>query len=297
MSLASPVPWRRPHSKYAKNEVLFDMIESLEGIVSADGRPVVLELTGRIECTAHLTGMPELSVALNNPTLVQFPAWHPCVRHRPWTEQRQLNFVPPDGSFVLGHYTLAHRGGGSFLSQRSGASYANQLPLTLRVHLGNYEASREGFPFKIAIDPVLRAGLMLEHVTIEWYLGDGARGVDASTSFQGSATYSRSRGFGSAPPDVGTAQPTTAGSVVFDRQRHVLRWTLPQMDAAAMGVLRGTLLAAPTCRPLYALQVQFLVTGHSLTGLKISSIHLQQEHCVPTKGARTLLQGALEWRR
>lgn len=183
------------------------MIESLEGIVSADGRPVVLELTGRIECTAHLTGMPELSVALNNPTLVQFPAWHPCVRHRPWTEQRQLNFVPPDGSFVLGHYTLAHRGGGSFLSQRSGASYANQLPLTLRVHLGNYEASREGFPFKIAIDPVLRAGLMLEHVTIEWYLGDGARGVDASTSFQGSATYSRSRGFGSAPPDVGTAQP------------------------------------------------------------------------------------------
>ena len=106
MSLASPVPWRRTNSRYSKNEVYLDMIESIEGVIDANGCPVALDVWGKLTCSAWLSGMPELLVSLNRPSLLELPAWHQCIRQQTWEKQQKLCFVPPDGECVLSEFRI-----------------------------------------------------------------------------------------------------------------------------------------------------------------------------------------------
>ncbi|WFD31863.1 hypothetical protein MSPP1_002903 [Malassezia sp. CBS 17886] len=301
-TLSSPVPWRRPNSKYPRNEVYFDVIESLDGIVARDGHPVTLDLYGRIRCNAKLSGVPELTVLLSDPSLVDDAAWHPCVRQHAWASARKLNFVPPDGEFELGEFRLRSSlaaDASSLPGRPRGRRADATLPVSLQVHLGEKDAGApRAVPFSITVAPCLSASQALEDVVVEWNLGDGAQGVDASAHEIDTAPHSTGLGSASWAPDVGVAQAPTNGSMVFDRQSRLLRWTIEKLPAIRKSVLKGSLLmGAGPCRPLYALQVRFAVAGESRSGLRITSIHLDKQPYVPVKGVRMMLHGALEWRR
>ena len=282
------MPWRRPDSKYAKNEFYLDFVEHLHGIVHASGRPVALELGGYIQGTAWLSGTPEVAVRLTKPALVQDAAWHACVRQAKWASAQTLSFIPPDGAFELGSYRVA----APALGAASTASADAPLPLFAAVQLGEWDAARGTHAFSITVESRLGGARTLTDVVVEWQLGERAQGVDAAVQDYGVASTaqclgSAADGGGSAPPDA----------VVFDRRRHLLRWTTASLAPGACTTLRGTLGAhgAP-CRPLYALQIRFAVAGHTLTGLRASDIRV--EGVTPqAKGVRNTLTGALEWRR
>lgn len=281
-SLASPVPWRRPNSKYAKNEVYLDIVETMDGIVNASGAALSLDVHGTLECSALLSGIPELVVKLSHPTMVEYPAWHKCIQQRDWHENRILRFIPPDGDSRLGEFRI-----------KSAATAKSTLPLCIHANVMPYEAALGGLPFEISAEHTLDHSYDLQDVCVEWLLGNGVQGIDATTQVQTVANkVSMSSDIGSIP-----SLSRSTGTMVFDRKRQLMRWTIPTLMPSTMSVLRGTILSSTThCRPMYALQVQFMVQGYSFSGLRVTSVQLEKEAYTLSKGARVRLMGDIEWR-
>lgn len=274
-----------------------DFVEHLDAIVDPTGKPVMLELLGRLVATTWLNGVPELTVPLTKPALVQDPAFHPCVRQKKWAAAQTLNLVPPDGTAELASYRLTPSLGGEARTRASLASIDTTLPLFVDVEWGDWDAARGSHPFTITVESRLGAPRTLTDVAIEWQLGDLAHGVDASVHDRGVSATAQSVSYTHEAEDQNASTPDDA--VVFDRRRHLLRWTIARLRAGAATTLRGTVAAhgAP-CRPLYALQIRFMVPGHSLTGLRAKEIQVSGPPTpAPTKGVRNALTGTLEWRR
>ena len=302
MSLASPVPWRRTNSRYSKNEVYLDMIESIEGVIDANGCPVALDVWGKLTCSAWLSGMPELLVSLNHPSLLELPAWHRCIRQQTWEKQQKLCFVPPDGECVLSEFRIRVPSKSTSssctlkrpISSDSSASEfnSNSLPMKVYAYYSPYNAAHGGLPFNITVDHALDPAYDLQDVCIDWLLGDGVQGVDATTQVNTVATKT------SMSSDIGSIPnlSRTAGNMVFDRKQQHLRWVIPKISPCTQSVLKGTILSTSACRPMYALDVQFSVFGYTMSGLRVSSIQIQHESYAPTKGARVCHSGRLEWR-
>lgn len=102
----STVPWRKLGIKYNNNEAYFDVIEELDAILDRNGNVVTAEINGRIDCNVKLSGMPDLNLSFVNSRLFDDVSFHPCVRHKRWESERNLSFVPPDGTFRLMTYHI-----------------------------------------------------------------------------------------------------------------------------------------------------------------------------------------------
>lgn len=95
------VRWRKSHVKYSTNEIFFDIIEEIDGIIDVNGLMSHSEVSGRIEVNCRLSGMPDLVLKFNNPRIMDDCSFHPCVRFQRWEMEKVLSFVPPDGKFKL----------------------------------------------------------------------------------------------------------------------------------------------------------------------------------------------------
>jgi AP-3 complex subunit mu len=62
------------------------------------------EVRGEIAVNCRLSGMPDLTLFLNNPRMLDDSSFHPCVRYNRWDFEKVLSFVPPDGQFKLMNY-------------------------------------------------------------------------------------------------------------------------------------------------------------------------------------------------
>lgn len=100
------VPWRDPETRHSTNEVLFDVVESLNYMLDSEGRCVKAAVQGSIEVNCRLSGMPDLVVRLRDvDAVVDDVALHRCVRLDRYESDRALCFIPPDGKFTLMRYT------------------------------------------------------------------------------------------------------------------------------------------------------------------------------------------------
>uniref|UniRef100_A0AC35UDW9 MHD domain-containing protein n=1 Tax=Rhabditophanes sp. KR3021 TaxID=114890 RepID=A0AC35UDW9_9BILA len=102
----SNVPWRRADVKYSNNEAYFDVIEEIDCIIDKQGSTVSGEILGHIDVSCKLSGMPDLSMTLMNPRILDDVSFHPCIRFRKWENEKMLSFVPPDGNFKLLSYRV-----------------------------------------------------------------------------------------------------------------------------------------------------------------------------------------------
>lgn len=106
-----PVSWRAKGIHYGKNEFFLDVVEKIQYLADFKGKVVRKNLIhGKIFCKSYLSGMPKLKIALNK--LVQRDAqfmshskFHQCVALES-LNQKELEFIPPDGEFVLCEYEL-----------------------------------------------------------------------------------------------------------------------------------------------------------------------------------------------
>ena len=64
--VTSAVQWRREGLSYKKNEVYLDIVESVNLMMSAEGTVLRSNVQGAIYMRTHLSGMPNLSVGLND---------------------------------------------------------------------------------------------------------------------------------------------------------------------------------------------------------------------------------------
>ena len=64
--VTSAVQWRREGLSYKKNEVYLDIVESVNLMMSAEGTVLRANVQGAIYMKTFLSGMPNLSVGLND---------------------------------------------------------------------------------------------------------------------------------------------------------------------------------------------------------------------------------------
>jgi len=121
-SLSTAVPWRNGSVKYAPNEVFLDVIEKVNLLVSANGAVLRSDLTGQIRIKPELSGMPTLSLGLNDRLQVESSTasgggkgavvmedvvFHSCVPLAEYERDKTISFIPPDEEFSLMTYRLS----------------------------------------------------------------------------------------------------------------------------------------------------------------------------------------------
>jgi len=148
----SNVPWRRAAVKYTNNEAFFDVIEEIDAIIDKQGATISAEIHGSINCCCKLSGMPDLTLSMGNPKILDDVSFHPCVRFKRWEKEKVLSFVPPDGNFRLISY---HIGSQSLVA----------IPLYIRhsITLKSGTTSR----LELTVGPKQSMGKVLEDVVIE----------------------------------------------------------------------------------------------------------------------------------
>jgi len=102
----SNTPWRKTGVKYATNEIYFDIIEEIDCTIDANGLVVSSEVSGEIQATCKLSGMPDLTLSFTNPHILDDVSFHPCVRYTRYEQSKVISFVPPDGAFKLMNYRV-----------------------------------------------------------------------------------------------------------------------------------------------------------------------------------------------
>ncbi|VDD92717.1 unnamed protein product [Enterobius vermicularis] len=148
----SNIPWRRAGVKYTNNEAYFDVVEEIDAIIDKQGATVFSEIQGYIDCCCKLSGMPDLTMTLVNPRLLDDVSFHPCIRFKRWESERVLSFIPPDGSFRL-------------LSYHIGSQNMVAIPIYVRhnIHLKSGTSGR----IELTVGPKQSMGKILEEVFLE----------------------------------------------------------------------------------------------------------------------------------
>eukprot|EP00768_Dysnectes_brevis_P002444 gnl/Dysnectes_brevis/1844_a2116_2242.p1 GENE.gnl/Dysnectes_brevis/1844_a2116_2242~~gnl/Dysnectes_brevis/1844_a2116_2242.p1 ORF type:complete len:399 (-),score=113.10 gnl/Dysnectes_brevis/1844_a2116_2242:80-1276(-) len=100
----SAISWRSTGIKHTRNEIFFDVEEYVDLVIGPDNLTRAANLYGYIFCHSFLSGMPDVLVSFDDPSLITSASIHPCVRHRPFEQKKHLSFIPPDGRFRLMAY-------------------------------------------------------------------------------------------------------------------------------------------------------------------------------------------------
>lgn len=100
----SRIPWRSGAVKHINNEVYFDLIESIDCIIGSNEIMISCEVHGDVRCNSKLSGMPDMNILFNKPSMIDDVSLHRCVRIAKWRNEKVLSFVPPDGKFLLMTY-------------------------------------------------------------------------------------------------------------------------------------------------------------------------------------------------
>lgn len=104
--VSSNIPWRKKGLKYTNNEIYFDIVEEIDCIIDNNGMVVSSEVSGELQCTCKLSGMPDLTLSFSQPQILDDCSFHPCVRYSRFEKDKVLSFVPPDGAFSLAKYRV-----------------------------------------------------------------------------------------------------------------------------------------------------------------------------------------------
>ncbi|XGW35394.1 hypothetical protein V3C99_018980 [Haemonchus contortus] len=148
----SNIPWRRQGVKYTNNEAYFDVIEEIDAIIDRQGSTVFAEIQGYIDVCCKLSGMPDLTMTLVNPRLLDDVSFHPCVRFKRWENERVLSFVPPDGNFRLLSYHIATQ---------------NMVAIPIYVRHSIVLRGGAGSRLEMTVGPKQSMGKILEDVVVE----------------------------------------------------------------------------------------------------------------------------------
>lgn len=114
-------PWRNPDTFYKRNEMYIDVVESVNVLVSVDGKRLRADVSGSINMKCFLSGVPECKFGLNDKLVMDKEqksvskgpkqgiaiddfTFHQCVRLGKFDTDRTISFIPPDGEFALMKY-------------------------------------------------------------------------------------------------------------------------------------------------------------------------------------------------
>jgi len=259
------VPWRRTGIKYTSNEFFVDIVEDVDCIVDPAGKLVTAAVSGSMYANCRLSGMPDLTLTFQSPSLLDDVSLHPCVRVFRWEKSRVISFVPPDGRFTL----LSYRVRGSGVTP----------PVNIYPSIKFEPAEPDPTAPKHAA-PTCTTGKL--DVSVQMYpFSDPkqtADGIIITIPLPRTVT--------------GVVLSTTAGSFEFDSRRKVVVWTIGKWNPTVKSVsINGTISLAPgsplpeAAGPVSA---QFRINMFAASGVKVAAITNSGESYKFYKGTRSL---------
>jgi AP-3 complex subunit mu len=274
----SNMPWRAAGVYYSQNEIYMDIVEEVDAIMSPSGNIVSSDVSGRIQCQSHLSGIPDLLLTFKDPSLIDDCSFHPCVRYQRFEKDSVLSFVPPDGDFELMRYRIHPEQARNF-----------QPPVYCNVQWSYLEQ-------QALQTSTTKTGRII---------------VDAGVTAVSSLIFSASRkgpvqveDFAITIPFPKETRTTTdfrvsVGSIIFDEQARTAFWNLGTMDSGKKATLsctftitapkdgEGNLLAPPD------VSLNWKVPLASVSGLSVSGLSIAGEAYRPYKGVRNICQSGL----
>jgi len=251
-SQLSNIPWRRMGVKYTNNEAYFDLIEEIDAIIDRNGATVMCEIQGYIDCCVKLSGMPDLTLSLVNPRLLDDVSFHPCVRLKKWESERILSFIPPDGNFRL-------------ISYHIGSQNTISIPIYVKPNIQFREGSSGRF--ELTVGPKQTMGKTLEAVVIESSMPKSVLNCTLTPS-QGKCTFD----------PVKKVLHWDIGKIESNAQ-----------SAGRLPTLRGNIVLAtgqslPESNPI--LNVRFTLNQIAISGIRVQRVDMHGEKYKPFKGVK-----------
>ncbi|TRM68515.1 Mu homology domain-containing protein [Schizophyllum amplum] len=287
-AFSSPIPWRKSGLRYNNNEIFFDVDEQLRAVVNKGGTALSSSVYGTMECTAKLSGTPDLILSFTNPNVLADCAFHPCVRLQRFARDRALSFVPPDGHFTLMQYRYAPGASASATPAASAVAALREnvpLPVSLKITVDLPQAANDTATFTLVLTSRLTTR-DIENFVGEIDLGQSATAVKCTCS-SGRSTVGSS-----------LAGASHGASWMFDSRNHTLRWTIPRVAPAATYTIEGSFgsgtMQAP--RPAHAVRTTFAIPTQTFSMLKVDQLKLTGEMYKPYKGVRGKSDCDIEWR-
>lgn len=99
-------PWRSSGVSRTTQEILVDCIETIDLVVSQQGRTEFCHIRGEVRVNSRLSGKPCCKLILSAPTHFEDVQYHRSVELVDSGESKIIPFVPPDGPFTLMKYRL-----------------------------------------------------------------------------------------------------------------------------------------------------------------------------------------------
>lgn len=299
-TFSSQVPWRKANLRYANNEIYFDIIEEIRGVVNKHGTTLSSNVWGKIESNSKLSGMPDCTLTFANTHVLTDTAFHPCVRLPKWMRDKSLSFIPPDGRFTLMEYRYAPTATPNTLNA---SASADAIPLALAILKDtvpipisakiNVEFDESLASFDITLTSRLTSRT-IDNLVAEYHLGEGATGIKCVVSQGTVSNFGRSIGALSAAGITNTS----AASWVFDAKKQVLRWEIPSFPGGSSWNIQGsyTSTISKPPRPSHALRVHFEITAHTFSSLKVDQLKFSGEQYKVFKGVKGRSLGDVEFR-
>mmetsp|Transcript_56464 Transcript_56464/g.115551 ORF Transcript_56464/g.115551 Transcript_56464/m.115551 type:complete len:421 (-) Transcript_56464:297-1559(-) len=104
--MLSSIWWRKKGVRYTNNEIYLDIVEDIDCSIDTNGLMVTCDVSGEILVNCKLSGMPDMTLAFTNPSIIDEVNFHPCVRLSRYERDKVMSFVPPDGKFKLASYSI-----------------------------------------------------------------------------------------------------------------------------------------------------------------------------------------------
>eukprot|EP00126_Sphaerothecum_destruens_P010444 Sdes_comp20744_c0_seq1m16622 len=120
MQATGAISWRPDNIRHKKNEVFIDVVESVNLLMSPQGKVLQSNVSGQILMRSFLSGMPECRFGLNDKLVMEKArsaahgieiddvAFHQCVKLGKYESEKSISFVPPDGEFELMRYRTSN---------------------------------------------------------------------------------------------------------------------------------------------------------------------------------------------
>ncbi|CAF0756732.1 unnamed protein product [Adineta ricciae] len=251
--MESGITWRTGRIVHrSTNEILIDIIETLDAIIDQRGTIISAEVNGVIDCCIKLSGNPDLTLSFVNPRLLDDVSFHPCVRLKKWESERVLSFIPPDGNFRL-------------ISYHIGSQNAISIPIYVKHNIQFREGSSGRF--ELTVGPKQTMGKTLEAVVIECSMPKSVLNCTL-TPTQGKCTFDPVKKI--LVWDIGKIESKTQA-------------------AARLPSLRGNIVLStgqplPESNPV--LNVRFTLNQIAISGIRVQRVDMHGEKYKPFKGVK-----------
>jgi AP-3 complex subunit mu len=261
----SNMPWRAAGVSYSNNEIYIDIVEEIDALVDTTGNVISSDVSGSIQAQSHLSGVPDLLLTFQDPSVIDDCSFHPCVRYGRFEADSVVSFVPPDGNFELMRYRV-----------RNAAAQMVHPPISCNP-TWNFTASEN--------DSTM----------------NGRVSIFLSVRSVSSLILSASRRGPLVVEDVAVTIPfpklvrttnleVNMGNVIYDEATKVARWTIGKLDATKRPQLTGTMVLEGKKKPQenQNLTLNWKIPLASVSGLNVSGLSLTGERYSVYKGVRNI---------